>query len=58
MDPTIALHNARQTYKDGDLELANDIARGLIDWLDKGGFPPEGFSKIECRALLTLFVID
>ena len=57
MDPTAALAAMHAAIADGDRTQARDIAFDLIDWLDRGGFPPAGLTPAEARTA-ALAVMD
>ena len=40
MDPQATWIAMIQALIDDDRESASDFAKSLIDWLDRGGFPP------------------
>ncbi len=41
MDPQAAWLAMIQALVDKDHELATEYAEALVDWLDRGGFPPK-----------------
>jgi hypothetical protein len=45
MDPNATFKALTQACKDKDFVAMNDHASSLRDWLDKGGFPPDGYSR-------------
>jgi hypothetical protein len=40
MDPQTAWNELRTATRAGDWEAARELAQDLLDWLDRGGFPP------------------
>lgn len=40
MDPNAAWENLIDAYSSLDWFLVEELATGLIEWLDRGGFPP------------------
>lgn len=40
MDPQIAWEQLLAAYQAGDWNLIEERATALIEWLDRGGFPP------------------
>ncbi len=52
MDPNAALTEMRNAIAEGDHAQAREIALGLIQWLDMGGFPPTGFNCDDARAAI------
>jgi hypothetical protein len=49
MDPNTTIKALFAARIDGDVATAQELARGLLGWLDRGGFPPEGFTIEEAR---------
>jgi hypothetical protein len=41
MDPVIAWKDLREAYAEGNLDDMEENARDLLEWLDRGGFPPQ-----------------
>ena len=40
MDPQTAWDDLLAAYADGNWQLVDELADGLITWLTRGGFPP------------------
>ena len=40
MDPQAAWEQLQEAYGNADWESARELAQALLDWLDRGGFPP------------------
>ena len=40
MDPQAAWDQLQEAYRDRDWETVRELAQSLLDWLDRGGFPP------------------
>ena len=40
MDPQAAWEQLQEAYGDADWETTRELAQALLDWLDRGGFPP------------------
>lgn len=45
MDPNATWEQLCQADKDQDDELARQLAHDLENWLNKGGFAPEGYDR-------------
>ena len=43
MDPQQTWQEMLDAYASGQLSQADELASALLDWLDKGGFPPQTF---------------
>ena len=55
MDPNATWHDLALSVQLADWDTASEQAQNLLDWLDKGGFPPkitdqELFDKIVARS--------
>ena len=57
MDPNATIKALVMARREGELDAAQELARGLLGWLDMGGFPPDGFTAEEAyiEALDVLF---
>lgn len=44
MDPTACYRSMCYAFEAGDYETAVEAAENLVNWLRRGGFPPEGVS--------------
>lgn len=53
MDPTAASRQLTQALFDEDFDQADELARALLEWLDRGGFPPDGCSEPQTRRYCT-----
>lgn len=51
MDPTATLNLIYDAMDLGDMDAAEDAAKDLLDWLNKGGFPPTGLTAKQARHL-------
>lgn len=40
MDPQAAWDQLQEAYRDRDWETVRELAQSLLDWLERGGFPP------------------
>ena len=40
MDPHAARQNLQEAYRVRDWERVRELAQSLLDWLQRGGFPP------------------
>jgi hypothetical protein len=40
MDPQVAWEQLQEAYGNADWETVHELAQALLDWLDRGGFPP------------------
>ena len=47
MDPTATMTRLLDALLDGDVEEAVAAGDDLCCWLDRGGFPPEGWGRSE-----------
>lgn len=45
MDPQAAWDRLLDAYTDGDWPVVEELAEGLLQWLHRGGFPPQPVSK-------------
>lgn len=45
MDPNATWENLLEALTEGDWHEAFESAEALLDWLDRGGFPPEPARK-------------
>ena len=43
MDPQQTWNDMLDAYASGQFNRADELAVALLDWLDKGGFPPQAF---------------
>lgn len=46
MDPQVAWNEMLEAIAANDMFEADLRAEGLIDWLDRGGFPPQPLSRV------------
>lgn len=47
MDPTTTYLDIYQNMRNGNFADAREHAKNLKEWLDKGGFYPPNYSKVE-----------
>ena len=47
MDPQAAWNQLLEAYSHGDWSVVVELAEGLLEWLHRGGFPPQPVSKRE-----------
>ena len=47
MDPQAAWDRLLEAYTHGDWSVVEELAEGLLEWLHRGGFPPQPVSKRE-----------
>lgn len=47
MDPQAAWDQLLEAYTHGDWSVVVELAEGLLQWLLRGGFPPQPVSKSE-----------
>ena len=47
MDPNAALQNLKRFLEKGYDEDAQEVCADLLEWIDKGGFPPKSASLVE-----------
>jgi len=47
MDPQAAWDRLLEAYTHGDWSVVEKLAKGLLKWLHRGGFPPQPVSKRE-----------
>ncbi len=47
MDPTTCYLEMFEAMRDGDHETGRERALALKEWLDKGGFYPPRYTKVE-----------
>lgn len=40
MDPQATWEQLQEAYGNADWETVRELAQALLDWLDRGGFPP------------------
>lgn len=40
MDPQAAWNQLQEAYRNRDWEAVGELAQSLLDWLERGGFPP------------------
>jgi hypothetical protein len=40
MDPQAAWNQLQEAYRIRDWEAVRELAQSLLDWLERGGFPP------------------
>ena len=40
MDPQAAWDQLQEAFRISDWEAVRELAQSLLDWLDRGGFPP------------------
>lgn len=40
MDPQAAWIQLQEAYRNRDWEAVGELAQSLLDWLERGGFPP------------------
>lgn len=40
MDPQAAWNQLQDAYRNRDWEAVGELAQSLLDWLERGGFPP------------------
>ena len=40
MDPPATWEQLQEAYGNADWETARELAQALLEWLDRGGFPP------------------
>ena len=40
MDPQATWNQLQAAYRSADWEIASELAQALLDWLERGGFPP------------------
>jgi hypothetical protein len=45
MDPQAAWDRLLEAYTDGDWSVVEETAEGLLQWLHRGGFPPQAVSE-------------
>jgi hypothetical protein len=57
MDPTACYRETIEAIEADDMETADERAHDLNDWLRKGGFWPEGYTRDEVREMLALAMI-
>jgi hypothetical protein len=60
MDPQAAWNQLQEAYRIRDCEAVRELAQSLLDWLDRGGFPPvtseaEPQDTARQRAIVTRF---
>ena len=53
MDPAACYLEMLASLQDHDFEAAQEHARNLKRWLDRGGFCPQGQSIVDVNARLT-----
>lgn len=53
MDPTACYREMLASLQDNDIEAAQEHARNLKRWLDRGGFCPQGHCLEDVYARLT-----
>lgn len=51
MDPTACLKRLLDALSAGDRVEAENAAADLLNWITKGGFPPEGHSLTTTKAI-------
>ena len=56
MDPTACYREMCESMNEGDLITARERAESLKAWLSRGGFYPQGHTKEEVDALLTIIL--
>lgn len=47
MDPQATWDQLLAAFVDGDWDQIDELATALIEWLDRGGFPPKVLEKSE-----------
>lgn len=47
MDPQAAWDRLLEAYTDGNWSVVEELAEGLLQWLHRGGFPPQTVSERE-----------
>jgi hypothetical protein len=40
MDPQVTWEELQEAFADGDWGRVEELSEALLDWLDRGGFPP------------------
>lgn len=50
MDPNATLAQMCATYDDDE---RRELGLALLNWLQMGGFPPDGYSRSDARAMAT-----
>jgi hypothetical protein len=55
MDPNAAWKEMAAAVENDDWEIADELAEGLLGWLERGGFPPsitgqDEFDRIAAKA--------
>lgn len=46
MDPKVTMDMIRKVLKENDYEEATDLLSLMLEWLGRGGFKPEGLTKL------------
>ena len=49
MDPQAAWDRLLEAYTHGDWSVVEELAEGLLEWLHRGGFPPQPVFKRDGR---------
>lgn len=60
MDPQAAWNQLQEAFRIRDCVAVRELAQSLLDWLDRGGFPPmtseaEPHDTAQHRAIVTRF---
>ena len=53
MDPDAAYYEMYCAMRDGDFPKARAMANNLKNWLDRGGFYPQKYSRVEVISYLS-----
>lgn len=54
MDPTSTFNAMLEAYANNELDEAREHARNLLQWLQKGGFPPRTFVSSQADKAIEL----